>query len=169
MLFYLLNFVKKYLDAGKSLTEAFGDFARNQGYTAKSVKKCFKLAVEGFDAHPKLAKWLDMDLQELKNPANAFNMTAVKDFILKHDKNADKCFFAICFGNVTEATALKKRFDKFFPDFFEEENNKNAQKNDLMENTTDEEKSADTTKNSFPLQLQSRFYDTPPTDFFHYF
>ena len=42
MLFYLLKFVKKYIDLGKSLTEAFKDFAQAQGYTAKSVKKSKK-------------------------------------------------------------------------------------------------------------------------------
>ena len=41
MLFLLLRFVKNHLDRGKSLTEAFKDFAAEYSYTPKSVRKCF--------------------------------------------------------------------------------------------------------------------------------
>ena len=149
MLFYLLKFVKKYIDAGKSLSDAFKDFAHHQGYTAKSVKKCFNLAVQGFDSHPKLAKWLELDLQELKDPANSFNMSAVKSFVLENGKNADKCFYVLCLGDHKEATALKKRFDKFFPDFFDEK----ALPQERSDSFADKH-------NLFPLELQMQYFES---------
>lgn len=117
MLFNLLNFVKKYLTLGKSLSDAFSDFARFNGYTAKSVKKCFVIAINGFVHHPKLAKELEIDLSFFNNPANAFNLYSVKKFLENNGKNPDKCFFALCFGDKSQALALKKRFDEFFPKF----------------------------------------------------
>ena len=117
MLFNLLSFVKKYLSLGKSLSDAFKDFGYFNGYTAKSVKKCFVVALNGFTHHPKLAKELDIDLNFFNNPANAFNLYSVKRFLESNGKNADKCFFALCLGDKSQALSLKKRFDGFFPNF----------------------------------------------------
>lgn len=155
MLFYLLKFVKKYIDLGKSLTEAFKDFAQAQGYTAKSVKKCFNLAIQGFEKHPKLTAWLDVDLQELKNPANAFNMSAVHRFLLSNGADPDKGFFVLCLGDKQEATALKKRFDKFFPDFFSEQQ--------APHKTQAEGKKEDCQHPSFALALQAKYFEMPAT------
>ena len=58
MLFLLLRFVKNHLDRGKSLTEAFKDFAAEYSYTPKSVRKCFYSALKGFENHPNLLKRL---------------------------------------------------------------------------------------------------------------
>jgi len=117
MLFNLLNFTKKYLNSGKSLSDAFKDFAFFNGYTAKSVKKCFVIALNGFNHHPKLAKELDIDLKFFNNPANTFNLYSVKKFLENNGNNADKCFFSLCLGDKSQAFALKKRFDDFFPKF----------------------------------------------------
>ncbi|MBR5251071.1 MAG: hypothetical protein IKV38_03535 [Clostridia bacterium] len=117
MLFNLLNFTKKYLDMGKSLSDAFSDFARFNGYTAKSVKKCFVVAIKGFEHHPKLAKELEIDLNFFNNPANTFNLYSVKKFLENNGNDADKCFFALCLGDKSQAISLKKRFDDFFPNF----------------------------------------------------
>ena len=119
MLFLLLRFVKNHLDRGKSLTEAFRDFAAEYSYTPKSVRKCFYSALKGFENHPNLLKRLEIDLSVFTDPANAFNVHAVKKYVVNNGGNADKCFFALCFGDVEEASALRTRFNKFYPDFEE--------------------------------------------------
>ena len=117
MLFCILNFVQKYINVGKSLSDAFNDFATQYGYTPKSVKKCFYSAIEGFSDHPILAKKMQIDLKSLTDPANVFNMASVKKYVLSNGGNVDKSIFALCFGDLKESNALKKRFEKFFPDF----------------------------------------------------
>lgn len=117
MLYTILNFVKKYLDVGKSLSDAFRDFATQHGYTPKSVKKCFLSTLAGLKSHPNLVKKFDIDLNQLSDPANVFNMSAVKNYVTTNGGDTDKCFYALCFGDINEAIALKKRFEKFFPDF----------------------------------------------------
>ncbi len=119
MLLLLLRFIKNHLDQGRSLTEAFKDFAATYSYTPKSVRKCFYSALKGFENHPSLLKRLEIDISVFKNPANAFNVHAVKRYIDSNGGNLDKCFFALCLGDKHEASALRARFNEFYPDFKE--------------------------------------------------
>ncbi len=116
MLIDLLNCVNDCLNCGKSLTDAFVAFAKLHGFSVKSVKKCFDSVVDGFKRRPHLAKKLDVDLDRLTNPANAFNMAAVNAFI-QSNGNANKCLYTLCLGDKEEISALFKRLTKFYPQY----------------------------------------------------
>ena len=116
MLLLLLDFVKKCLLDGLSLSDAFTAFAKQNAYTFKSVKKCFYSAVYGLKDHPNLAKRLEVNIEKMLSPSNAFNMAAVNRYIINNGGDVNKCVFELCLGDETEASALLKRYFNFYPD-----------------------------------------------------
>ncbi len=142
MLLLLLDFVKKCLLDGLSWSDAFTAFAKQNGYTFKSVKKCFYSALYGLKKHPNLAKRLDVNINKMLSPANAFNMAAVNRYIANNGGDINKCVYELCFGDGTEASSLLKRYFNFYPQS-EKEETPAAKKPD---------------PSHFALQLQAKYY-----------